>query len=285
MAIRRRPDGILLVGGLSFLFLDRNRIVANTQVNEHDTDAGADRRVRASAAQNTHAVVDRLLRSVLSSGLVLDIPSGTGAFQRHLAGSPFESVCADIEDLGVIAPEKFRRADMNERLPFDDNTFDAVVSIEGIEHIERPFDFIRECRRVVKPGGYLLLTTPNISALRSRWRWLLTGFHNKCKYPLDENNPAPRHHINMLSFPELRYMLHTNGFRIEGISTNRIKAISWLYLPLIPLQCVVSRMAFPRGVKNPEHGRITAETAQQMMSIPVLFGESLILVARALESE
>ncbi|MEA3365643.1 MAG: methyltransferase domain-containing protein, partial [Candidatus Hydrogenedentes bacterium] len=188
-------------------------------------------------------------------------------------------------DLGVIAPEKFRRADMNERLPFEDAAFDAVVSIEGIEHIERPFDFIRECGRVLKPGGYLLLTTPNISALRSRWRWFLTGFHNKCKYPLDEKNPAPRHHINMLSFPELRYMLHTNGFRIERIATNRIKAVSWLYLPLSPLQYFVSRVAFRRGVKNAEHGRITAETVRQMMSKPVLFGEALILVASVSKGE
>ncbi|MFO7976800.1 MAG: class I SAM-dependent methyltransferase [Candidatus Hydrogenedentota bacterium] len=266
------------------VFGDDTKIVADIQVNKHDTEARKGRKVRASASRNTHAVVYDLLRSVLSSGVVLDIPSGTGAFERYLAESPFEAVCADIQDLGVIEPEKFRRADMNERLPFDDGVFDAVVSIEGIEHIERPFDFIRECRRVLTSGGYLFLTTPNISALRSRWRWFLTGFHNKCKYPLDEKHPAARHHINMLSFPELRYMLHTNGFRIERIATNRIKAASWLYLPLSPLQYLVSRMVFRRGIKNPEHGRITGETIRQMMSKPVLFGESLILVARVSEN-
>ena len=111
----------------------------------------------------------------------------------------------------------------------------------------------------------------------------LTGFHHKCKYPLDECNPDPRHHINMLAFPALRYMLHTNGFRIKYIATNRIKAVSWLYLPWPPLLCVVSRMALRRGVRNPGHARITAEPQRQMMSLPVLLGETLILVATAHE--
>ncbi len=249
----------------------------------HEEAAREGRRVRASAAPKTHAVVFDLLRATLNSGKVLDIPSGSGAFGRCLAESPFEGVYADIQDFGDLAPDTFRQADMNEPLPFDAGAFDAVVSIEGIEHIQRPFDFIGECRRVLKPGGYLFLTTPNISALRSRWRWFLTGFHNKCTYPLDELNPAQRHHINMLSFPELRYMLHTRGFRIETIATNRIKAISWVYLPLSPLQYAMGRMALRRRMKNPEHRRIALDTLRQMMAKPVLLGESLILVASASE--
>lgn len=260
------------------------RLVTQTEENGRGRTAGTRHIVRASAPAHTHAVVFSLLETALSGGTVLDIPCGSGVFVRYLAESPFEGVHADIQDFRTIAPDIFRQADMNERLPFDDDAFDAVVSIEGIEHIERPFDFVRECGRVLKPGGRLFLTTPNISALRSRWRWFLTGFHNKCKYPLDERNPAQRHHINMLSFPELRYMLHTRGFRIETIATNRIKAVSWLYLPLVPLHHLVSRMAFRRGIKNPEHGRITAETLRQMMSKPVLFGESLILVASVSKS-
>jgi 2-polyprenyl-3-methyl-5-hydroxy-6-metoxy-1,4-benzoquinol methylase len=47
--------------------------------------------------------------------------------------------------------------------------FDAVVSIDGIEHIERPFDFIRECRRMIRKDGVLIISTPNLTALRSRW--------------------------------------------------------------------------------------------------------------------
>lgn len=249
------------------------------RANRQDGISCEIRTVRASASARTHEVVYNLLRGILASGTVLDIPCGSGAFAQYLAESPFKGVYADIQDLGTVPPESFHQSNMNERLPFDNDTFDSVISIEGIEHIERPFDFIGECRRVLKPGGCLILSTPNISALRSRWRWLWTGFHNKCKYPLDESAPALRHHINMLSFPELRYLFHTHGFHIESIATNRVKAVSWLYLPLSPVVYLVSGLTLRRGVKNPEHARITADTLRQMMSKPVLFGESLILVA------
>jgi SAM-dependent methyltransferase len=46
-------------------------------------------------------------------------------------------------------------------LPFQFNTFDAVVAGEIIEHLEQPLEFLRVCRRVLKPGGLLVLSTPN----------------------------------------------------------------------------------------------------------------------------
>jgi hypothetical protein len=52
---------------------------------------------------------------------------------------------------------------------------------------------------------------------------------------LDENNPSLLHHIGMISFPEIRYLLHTNGFRLSEIKTNRIKPVSCIYLCILPL--------------------------------------------------
>ena len=176
----------------------------------------------------------------------------------------------------AVPDVEFHEADMNEPLPFQDDCLDAVVCIEGIEHIKRPFDFIAECCRILRPGGLLIVTTPNISSLRSRWRWFLTGFHNKCKYPLDEGHPAPRHHINMLSYPQLRYMLHTNGFQIETIATNRIKAVSWLYAPWAVVQYVASKLVFRRCARDEEHRRCVGEVVSQMTSAPLLFGETMI---------
>lgn len=237
-------------------------------------------RSREAASRHVHEVVYRLLRARLNGGDVLDIPCGSGAFTRRLVEGGYRVVAADIACHAAVPKVEFAAANMDGPLPFGNGRFDAIVCIEGIEHIRRPFDFVSECRRILKPGAWLFLTTPNISSLRSRWRWFLTGFHNKAKYPLDESAPSPRHHVNMLSFPQLRYLLHTSGFTIETVTTNRVKAASWLYLPWAPVQYVVSRVVLPKGARSPEHGRIIRETARQMARFPVLFGETLIVAAR-----
>lgn len=248
----------------------------------HNAHAPAVAESKESAPKKTHQRVFALLKERLPSGIVLDIPCGSGAFTHRVLDTPCRVIAADL----VAHPAVPRTAaccvaDMNTPLPFGNGSLDAVVSIEGIEHIRRPFDFVRECRRVLRRDGWFFVTTPNISAIRSRWRWFLTGFHNKCKCPLDEAQPQPRHHINVLSFAQLRYMLHTSGFRIEHIATNRIKPINWLYAPMLPVQYAASRLAFRRGVKNEPHRRQMREILKQTTSIPILFGENMIVVARA----
>lgn len=232
------------------------------------------------AGKNTHNTVMEILLSMTQRGRVMDIPSGTGAFVRRLQAAGFVPVAADIvrrEELGDI---EYHQADMNEPLPVADASLDGITCIEGIEHLERPFDFVRECARVLASDGVLILTTPNISSLRSRWRYFLTGFHNKCRYMLDETDPDPLHHINMLSFPALRYMLHVNGFEITRIETNRIKPISWLYLPIVLAQSLTTRLGIWRAKSRDINRGLSYAVLHQMTRIPVLMGESLVIVAR-----
>ncbi len=238
-------------------------------------------RPRELTSKNTHAVVARLLAAEPHCRVVLDIPCGEGAFLERLRDLGLDGHGSDIVNrlaqAGVTAP--FTAADMNAPLPFADGAFDAVVCIDGIEHLERPFDFVRECRRVLRRGGVLIVSTPNISALRSRWRWLLTGFHNKGKVPLDEQAPNPWHHVNLLSFPALRYLLHRQGLRITAVVSNRVKPISWLYLPLWPVSALVTALAFRRWEKDPAQRARNAEIRRQMLAPAVAFGETMIVKA------
>lgn len=236
---------------------------------------------------NTHATVEDLLlgpsvtasRAARRPGRVLDIPCGAGAFCDRIEKKGIESYPADIEDILQVENSRFSKADMNKPLPWADGFFDAVVCIDGIEHLERPFDFIRECGRVLGEKGMLIISTPNISALRSRWRFLLTGHHNKCKTPLDETAPTPLHHVSMLSFPDMRYMLHSNGFSIKEVATNRIKPASWIYAPLAPLAMWATAMSYRRHEKDPGQKTRNREIMRQACSPAVLFGETLILKA------
>lgn len=239
-----------------------------------------ERAPRDAASDHTERVVYDLLCSRVEMGCILDAPCGRGGFSRRLLDSGLYRVAAlDVARDAAVPEVDFRAGDMNSRLPFPNNCFDGIVSIDGVERLREPCSFVRECNRVLRPGGVLIVTAPNISSLRSRWRWFLTGFHSKWELPLDEQDPLGGNHIRMLSFPELRYMLHTSGFRIERISTNRSKPINWLYGTLLPLQFSFSLLALRHAAKSEEHRQQIVETFRQMMSVPILFGESMIIVA------
>ena len=97
---------------------------------------------------------------------------------HHRLGAAFRWIEAGFEAVGVdVQPQaeepefEFHQADITDGLPLADGCIDCVMSIEGIEHLEKPFDFVRKCHRVCADDGLLIMTTPNISAIRSRWRW------------------------------------------------------------------------------------------------------------------
>ena len=240
---------------------------------------GGDIYIGENTSRNTHNVVAGLLFEEAYLKKVLDIPCGEGAFIRRLLEKKLDVCAGDCVDIFKVGGADFKKCDMNRPLPFEEDEFDAIVCVDGIEHIERPFDFIRECRRIIRNKGVLVISTPNISSLRSRWRWTLTDFHNKCKSPLYEAIPSPLHHISMLSFPNLRYMLHTNSFRIHSIRTNRVKTISWVYSTLVPISYLVTWRVFNKEEENPDQRPRNREIRRQMFSTAVLFGETLIIKA------
>jgi len=225
----------------------------------------------------THECVFSLINKNLNK-TVIDIPSGSGAFVKRLQDEGYKNIIAiDIENILEIEFENFVAGDMTKTLPLSDESCDVVVCIDGLEHISRQFDFVKEVYRILNNHGEFIISTPNISSLRSRWKWLTTGHHHKCNSPLDENNPNPLHHIGMISYPEIRYLLHTNGFKISEVKTNRIKLISWFYLIFLPFVYISTFWVYKRTEKKLEE--INKGVFQKMFSKEVLFGETLIVKA------
>lgn len=125
---------------------------------------------------------------------------------RHISGKVLEVGCGEGYGVSILAPhasdymaidkyatdidryaqglDHVRFAQMSvPPLPFADNTFDFVVSFQVIEHIENDRALIAEMSRVLKPGGSLILTTPNIkmSLTRNPWHireYTVVGLHN-----------------------------------------------------------------------------------------------------------
>jgi SAM-dependent methyltransferase len=212
---------------------------------------------------------------------VLDAPcGGAAALTLALKERGLSAVGADVDaDAAARLGDAFAQVNLDESLPWPDNRFDAVFSTEGIEHLENQFAFLREICRVLKPGGTLVLTTPNITALRSRVRFFGSGFFGRDMRPLNETSRHPLHHIGLLTFPDLRYMLHTSGFRLIDISHTHIKPVSYLYAIYVPWMWMYTKLAF-RKEKDAAQRERNREILKTLYSTALLFGECLMLTAK-----
>lgn len=232
-----------------------------------------------NTSENTHETVFKLINASKDSA-VADIPSGQGAFVLRLKDSGYQNVWAlDIQNIMRFPHEQFAIGDMTKSFGLKDESLQSLISIDGIEHIHEQNIFVQEVYRVLKPGGEFIISTPNISSIRSRLKWFLTGHHHKCDSPLDENNPNPLHHISMISYPELRYLLHTHGFRIQLVTTNQIKFASWLMLPLWPIIALTTILSYRKTGRRDKTLKLNMEILKTVLSKSVFFGETLIVKA------
>jgi 2-polyprenyl-3-methyl-5-hydroxy-6-metoxy-1,4-benzoquinol methylase len=228
------------------------------------------------------AVLKRLpTLELLPGARVLDAPcGGSAALTLALIEKGFRAIGADVDpEAQARLGAAFEKVDLNAALPWPDQSFDAVFSTEGIEHLENHFSFLREISRILKRGGFLLLTTPNITALRSRVRFFASGFFGRDSRPLNESSRHPLHHIGLATLPELRYELHTSGFRLTETRHTHIKPVSYLYAPYAPWMWLYSRIAFRKEKDSAQRER-NDEILATLFSPSALFGECLLLVAK-----
>jgi 2-polyprenyl-3-methyl-5-hydroxy-6-metoxy-1,4-benzoquinol methylase len=133
-------------------------------------DPAVDARARLSLGRG-HERIHRLAASLLArrdaGGTLVDAGCGTGGLWRAVRDRFTRCIGVDAARYPELPPEvAFRAADLDRTLPVDDRTADATAAVEVIEHLENPRAFVRELARVTKPGGWVVVTTPNqLSAL------------------------------------------------------------------------------------------------------------------------
>jgi 2-polyprenyl-3-methyl-5-hydroxy-6-metoxy-1,4-benzoquinol methylase len=164
-----------------------------------------------TSEESIYATVERRLAEEEASGDALDFGAGTGQLTRRLYRSGrFRSIVgADLYpraadfDPGIGWIE----GDLNDPLPRPPATFDLIVAAEVIEHLENPRAVCRELFRLLRPGGKVLLSTPNneswraLVALVARGHFVAFG---------DSSYPA---HITALTRLDLQRALAEAGFR------------------------------------------------------------------------
>ena len=133
---------------------------------------------------------------------ILDCGCGNGDFTRELANRIGTSHIYGIEFIKELAHAaenkgiKVYQANLNENLPIEDETFDFVHANQIIEHLYETDLFIREIYRVLKQGGYAIVSTPN-----------LASFHNIVSLVFGKQ-PFPAHISNEVIVGLLAKSLH-----------------------------------------------------------------------------
>lgn len=133
------------------------------------------------AGTGTHEAVFELIRRLLPApASVLDLAAGQGAFSVRLRDLGHSVRAVDVSrDNWKVSDISLTVADLDSEfassISFSGEKFDAIAAIEIVEHLENPFRFMRECAKLLKPGGLLFLTSPNVEAVSSRIMFLYTG--------------------------------------------------------------------------------------------------------------
>jgi ubiquinone/menaquinone biosynthesis C-methylase UbiE len=227
------------------------------------------------ARDETHDKVIEMMDKE-SRGKVLDVPTGTGVLADRLRKMGFEVSCCDINPSFFSVPDlKIEIGDLNQSLPYSDDSFDYLICLDGIEHTENPSNAIREFQRVLKKGGKIFLSTPNFLNIERRIRFLFTGTFSKIpSHEVIKNiwkGDLAMAHLSPLGYPLLKFIMECYGFRILRLEKDRPKhKMVWL-LPFVWLIRLYGRLA---SEKRRDLYRLNETTRDEI----ILGGNTLIIV-------
>ncbi len=162
------------------------------------------------------------------SSMLSDIKSSKklnfDCFGVDISDTTISTVKKQFDALGIKAELKVADA---ESLPFPDNTFDVIISAHTLEHIENDINVIKECSRVLKPGGELIIFVPGrkngIATQEEFSKFGHFRYYNKSKLQALENATSPDLKITKLIYPH----------KIHNLIWNRLKNLfRWTNYPI-----------------------------------------------------
>ncbi|MEU6558751.1 class I SAM-dependent methyltransferase [Nocardia nova] len=150
-----------------------------------------------------HEIVYARLLGRCTGATVLEAGSGEGYGANMIAGVAAEVIGLDYDSGAVehvrAAYPRVRMIQGNlAELPLDDASVDVVVNFQVIEHLWDQGQFLRECLRVLRPGGELLISTPN-----------------RITFSPGRDTPLNPFHTRELDAAELSELLVASGFRVD----------------------------------------------------------------------
>ncbi|MBZ5541670.1 MAG: class I SAM-dependent methyltransferase [Acidobacteriia bacterium] len=246
----------------------------------HPPMLAGERGPQAMSRPGLHSTVMQILEP-MPRGRILDCPAGEGALAERLVAAGFEVRSCDLySELFRLDGVEIKRGDLSGTLPYASESFDYIASLDGLEHIDSPPNAFREYQRLLKPGGHLILSVPNIMNIEERLKWLLFGYTSHFK-PLSDQSKTKINfdyagkdeiavHANPIGYNEIRYYLEKNGFAIQSVYRDRKKANQWLYWPIVAFIRLLAKL-------TPEARRKDRWT-EELASDAVLLGGNTIII-------
>jgi methionine biosynthesis protein MetW len=178
--------------------------------------------------------------------LIIDLGCGDGRWLDAIGHRYRKAIGVDIMgDEGRSNPNTgwdFIQADLDQGLPFDDEMADVIRANQVIEHVREPGLFLTGAYRVLRPGGLLVVTTPNIRYVRHLARLVLLG-----RGPMTSSHPPGAAsawddgHLHYLTPGDLRRIAREAGF--ERVRVSALIASSGRFRPLRQILRRLSSMA------------------------------------------
>ena len=250
---------------------------------------------RLRRSSKIHGDVAERFGRHIDNGCILDLPAGKGENSRALVESGFEVRAADLFP-DRLSGQGFPvdAVDLTQPLPYEDERFDGVLFSEGIEHLDAQVGALAEMARVLKPGGVLIVTTPNLLHLEGRLERLLTGHAYRNRTMVVETaaywsgDPPPDAgtastyfgHVFLIDAFQLRFYLTHVGLEVVDVDTTRYSWRSLLLAPLLYAPVWWATRALLARKRSRVPPELQRRLRREILSPAVLFGRKLIMVAR-----
>lgn len=181
-------------------------------------------------------------KQISNESLVLEVGCGEGYGASLLSQNVAKIFSLDIDKNTLAHASKkygsenclFRLYD-GQNIPYNDNTFDAVISFQVIEHIKDDIKFLSEIRRVLKNNGLFIITTPNRTYRLKPGQKPLNEFHVREYYPLELQNLLKN------IFPNTMMWGIRGNEQIQKIELERGKYFTWATLGPLNLRALIPK--------------------------------------------